>query len=55
MVYLAEPDPDDIVKKMCSAIPNAKNVPAHKFHEEVKDMYNWMSVAKRYLLTIQVF
>lgn len=47
MIYLANPDPEDIIEKLSIAIPNAKNITAHSFHEEVKNMYNWMNVAKR--------
>ncbi len=47
MIYLAEPDPESIIEKLSEAIPKAKNIPTHEFHEDVKNMYNWLSVAKR--------
>jgi len=47
MIYLANPDPADLIKKLEEAIPKAKNIPAHKFHEKVKNLYNWRDVAAR--------
>ena len=47
MVNFANPDPDDIVEKLSQAIPKAKNVPSHQFHEEVASMYSWQKVARR--------
>lgn len=47
MVHLADPKPESLVEKLEIAIPNSKNVPAQAFHNEVSNMYNWMSVAKR--------
>lgn len=47
MIYLANPDPKDLIKKLEEAIPKAKNIPTHKFHEKVKNLYNWRDVAMR--------
>ncbi|KAL4471785.1 hypothetical protein ABPG72_008803 [Tetrahymena utriculariae] len=47
MVHLADPKPESLVEKLEIAIPASKNVPAQAFHNEISDMYNWMSVAKR--------
>lgn len=47
MIYLANPDPQEILEKLEKAIPNAKNIPTHKFHEKVKKLYNWRDVAER--------
>ena len=33
MLYLAKPEPKDIIEKLSIAIPKAKNVTAHSFHE----------------------
>ncbi|EGR34242.1 hypothetical protein IMG5_019260 [Ichthyophthirius multifiliis] len=47
MVHLANPNPEELTLKLLEAIPNAKNVPAQQFHNQVSEMYNWMMVAKR--------
>jgi phosphatidylinositol glycan class A protein len=47
MIYLANPDPQEILEKLEKAIPNAKNIPTHKFHEKVNKLYNWRDVAER--------
>lgn len=47
MLFVTKPDPQDIVDKLTEAIPKAKNVTAHSFHEQAKNMYNWNTVAKR--------
>eukprot|EP01017_Pseudomicrothorax_dubius_P037524 TRINITY_DN5511_c0_g1_i1.p1 TRINITY_DN5511_c0_g1~~TRINITY_DN5511_c0_g1_i1.p1 ORF type:complete len:369 (+),score=38.85 TRINITY_DN5511_c0_g1_i1:86-1192(+) len=47
MIYLAEPNPDDFVKKVEEAIPHCKNIPSHQFHSNIKSMYNWRDVAQR--------
>ena len=47
MIHLANPDPADLIRKLEEAIPKAKNIPAHKFHEKVKNLYNWRDVAAR--------
>lgn len=33
MVNFAKPDPDDICEKLAVAIPIAKNVPSHQYHD----------------------
>jgi phosphatidylinositol glycan class A protein len=50
MVSFAEPNPADIINKLKHAIPIAKNIPTHQFHERVKNMYNWKNVASRNVL-----
>jgi len=40
MIFLANPDPQEMIMKLSEAIPNSKNIPTHKFHERVKNMYN---------------
>lgn len=47
MIYLANPDPKDIIIKLKEAIPKARNIPTHKFHEKVKSLYSWRDVASR--------
>ena len=47
MVLLADPNPEDLVKKVEDAIPKARNIPVHKYHECVKNAYNWRDVAQR--------
>jgi hypothetical protein len=47
MMLLAEPTPQDIIDKLSLAIPRAKNVTSHEFHEQMKHMYDWNGVAKR--------
>ncbi|CAD8170473.1 unnamed protein product [Paramecium octaurelia] len=47
MVNFAKPDPDDICEKLAVAIPIAKNVPSHQYHEQVAKMYSWHMVAER--------
>lgn len=47
MVHLADPTPESLVEKLQVAIPSSKNVQAQAFHNEISEMYNWMSIAKR--------
>jgi phosphatidylinositol N-acetylglucosaminyltransferase subunit A len=47
MVNFAKPDPGDIIEKITLAIPLAKNVPSHQYHESVSTMYSWHLVAER--------
>lgn len=47
MRYLAPPKKDDLVLALKQALEQAHNVPSHKFHEMVKDMYSWHHVAIR--------
>jgi len=35
MVNFANADPKDIIEKLSQAIPKAKNVPSHQFHEQI--------------------
>lgn len=35
------------MEKLKEAIPLAKSINPWKFHEQVKDMYNWNDVAER--------
>lgn len=52
MIHLANPDPADLIRKLEEAIPKAKNIPAHKFHEKVKNLYNWRDVAARTVMIL---
>lgn len=52
MVHLADPRPEALIEKLEIAIPNSKNVPAQALHNEVSNMYNWMSVAKRTVMKL---
>ena len=47
MRFLAPAKKEDLIIALQKAIEQAHNVPSHKFHEMVKDMYNWHEVAKR--------
>ena len=47
MVSLAKPDPQCIIDALCETIPQAREVPAQQFHEEVASMYSWRNVAER--------
>jgi len=47
MVHLADPTPESLIEKLQVAIPSSKNVQAQAFHNEISEMYNWMSIAKR--------
>jgi phosphatidylinositol glycan class A protein len=36
MIFLAKPDPNEIIKQIEKAIPQCFNIPSHQFHERVK-------------------
>ena len=46
-LFMANPDADDIIKKIDTAIPLAKNIPSQKIHENIVEMYSWRDVAAR--------
>ncbi len=47
MRFLAPAKKEDLILALKKAIDQAHNVPSHKFHEAVKNMYNWHEVATR--------
>jgi len=47
MRFLAPAKKEDLILALKNAIEQAHNVPSHKFHEMVKNMYNWHEVARR--------
>ena len=57
VVFLGNPDPEDIVKKVEEAIPLAKNINSQQIHDRLKDKYSWRDVAARtviLLMTMQI-
>jgi len=55
MVHLADPTPESLIEKLQDAIPGSKNVQAQAFHNEISEMYNWMSIAKRTVSRLKFF
>jgi len=47
VVFLGNPDPEDIIKKVEEAIPLAKNINSQQIHDRLKDKYSWRDVAAR--------
>jgi len=47
MIYLAPASPKPMIEQLEKAISNYKNIPSNEFHERVKNLYNWRSVARR--------
>lgn len=45
--HLSPPNKEELILALEDAIKEAHNVPSHKIHEMVKDMYNWHEVALR--------
>ena len=47
MVYLAPPNAKDMIENLEIAIKQAKNIPAHDFHQKIKNIYSWKDVANQ--------
>jgi len=51
MVYTAEPEENDLLKKLYKAIKHYNKIDTSNYHEELKKIYSWSSVAERTELT----
>jgi len=47
IVFLGDPDPEEIIKEVEEALPLAKNINSQQIHDRLKDKYSWRDVAAR--------